>query len=160
LEIERDEYEFYLRNEAAYLAEWEKIKSGQKPTFNLYAFLFGLFWMLYRKMYFVIFLVLGVLMVEVVLESILLTALGSPEGIASGIRTGLNVIFAVVLGMNGNRLYLFNAERKIKKIRKKNLPEEAYLMALYRAGGTTFIPHIIIALVMAAGILYFGYTNN
>ncbi|QNH63696.1 DUF2628 domain-containing protein [Hymenobacter sediminicola] len=147
LKIE-DEYAwtFFGRSREYYLELWQLRQQGKYVHFNIAAFFFGVFWFAYRRMYFVLFLLVAVLLAEAMLEQALL---GEARGQGRTILVGL--VQASVLGAFGNTLYLWDAERKMRKILRRAIPKDDILALLRRAGGTSwwFVP-----VVLAIGGLY------
>ncbi len=66
---------YFGKNSDYYLDRWKEYKDGRKISFKPYAFLFGIFWFLYRKMYLIFLLIIVVLIVEGIVEDYILTEL-------------------------------------------------------------------------------------
>jgi len=66
-------YEAYFqKSKSYYLNRLDWYLKGQKYSFNLFAFLFGLFWFMYRKMYLEAAVIFLAMIVEGFLESFIL----------------------------------------------------------------------------------------
>lgn len=90
-------------NQSYYLSRFEKLRSGQKMTsWNWAAFLFGAFWLFYRKMYLQGGIALAVIF--------LLTMTGSP------FITVLLWGGYIVLGIFANYLYLTHLESQVQQL--------------------------------------------
>ena len=92
------------------------------------------------------FCLIALLMMESVLEEAILS---QQRGTGAVLLT--NVLCASLYGAFGNALYLWDAERKMRKLIRLGLPKEELLERLRRPGGTSwwFLP--VSLLVMAAG---------
>ena len=146
-EIE-DEYAwvFFGRSAEYYLGLWQLRQRGKYIHFNVAAFFFGFTWLAYRRMYRPLVLVFLLAYAEASIEVVLL---GEERGQATTIVVGL--IQASLLGLFGNALYLWDAERKIRKILRKNLPKDETLTRLRRAGGTSL--WFLAVLLLLAGLV-------
>jgi hypothetical protein len=103
-------------NQEYYLAQFDKLRRGQKMTsWNWAAFLFGAFWMLYRKMY--LYGGLGLVAVFVV------AMFGSPA------MTVLLWGGYIVLGIFANYLYMTYLESQVEDIAQMPLPQQSAQIA-------------------------------
>jgi hypothetical protein len=132
---------FFGNNAEYYYTRWQLCHEGRPITFKPWAFLFGIFWFLYRKMYFeslVIFLVL-------ILQGALLQAFGivnySPNPRTLDVVLGL--INGTVMGVLGNYLYIKHTERKIVAILQYNPTQAELNDEIERQGGTSIVPVLI-----------------
>ncbi|UYZ63744.1 DUF2628 domain-containing protein [Hymenobacter weizhouensis] len=144
-----DEYvwTFFGPQAEYYLERWRLRQQGRRLTFNLAAFLAGLFWFAYRRMYLVFFCLLGFLLVESMAEE---AVFGEPST-ASTIAA--NLLFGSLYGFLGNNLYLWHAERKIRRLLALGLPKDELLVRLRRAGGTSWVPVLV---MLALLVLFIG----
>ncbi|MBO0358131.1 DUF2628 domain-containing protein [Hymenobacter sp. BT186] len=146
IEIEDEHaWVFFGKNAEYYIQLWQLRRQGKILNFNISAFFAGVFWLAYRRMYFVLFLLLVVLFVEVSIEQ---AVLGDDRG--QGTTIVINLIHASLLGLFGNAIYLWDAERKIGKVLRQQLPKEETLVRLRQAGSVSwwFLP-VSISLVGA-----------
>jgi Protein of unknown function (DUF2628) len=146
---------FFGKNSEYYLQRWQQRRQGSYVTFNTAAFLGGFGWFAYRRMYLVLFCLITLLIVEGMLEEAIL---GQQRG--TGAVLLANLICASLYGTFGNALYLWDAERKMKKLIRLSLPKDELLERLRRAGGTSwwFLP-ITVLIVAAFGGLYWWATQ-
>jgi hypothetical protein len=78
----------------------------------------------------------GVILFESILEEIVFVGiLGKPEP-PMVLDRGVGLVASIICGAFGNRWYLSHARRAIAEVRSEGLPEDAYLQALARRGGT------------------------
>lgn len=99
-------------------------------------------------MYLILALLLIVLALEGVLEE---RVFGFKRG--TGAVVVANLLTASIFGFFGNSLYLWHAERKMRKLLALGLPHQELLVRLRRAGGTSWwVLLILISLVTVAVI--------
>ena len=119
-----------------YLPRFEKLETLNSFTdWNWCAFLFGAFWMLYRKMY---------------AYGIVLFVANELLGLVNG---GLSLLLHVGIGIVGNYLYLKDINNRTDKVLDMQ-PEarEAYIQA---NSGTSWTPvAVLIAVSVALGFLF------
>lgn len=129
-----------------YLREWRKIKDGQRFTFNLWAFVFGVFWLLYRQMLRPTVLYLSLYFAAGFVEKIVFQSLGMPIPPIwwFAVRT---LLFSLLLGLLGNWVYLIDAEGKIQQI-NSNYPPERRREMLRLKGGTSAVPVVLFVLLI------------
>ncbi|WP_181304100.1 DUF2628 domain-containing protein [Rufibacter sp. XAAS-G3-1] len=139
--------DYYLRKLALY-------RAGTKITFNIGAFFFGLFWMLYRKMYVPAFF----LMLALLLQSFLLGQAIQYYGITDVKAVLLNntatVAWSVLVGFLGNWLYLRQAQAKVERALQEKQTEQQVVNTLSTQGGFTLIPHILVAALILGSLLF------
>jgi hypothetical protein len=138
IEIEDEHaWVFFGKNAEYYIGLWQLRQQGKYLHFSIAAFFAGLFWLAYRRMYLVLFLLVVVLLVEVSVEQAVLG-----EDVGQGTTILINLIHASLLGLFGNAIYLWDAERKIRKVLRQQLPKEETLVRLRQAGGISwwFLP--------------------
>ncbi len=114
-------------------------ENNSKIAFNWAAFLFGIYWLLYRKMYLYAFcmLIIATFLILVLLLS------GINQHYFMSACLILNLIFNVTLGFWGNTLYRNFALAKVKKY-MNNPRYSPEFFALY--GGVTWGVPIIVLL--------------
>ena len=155
-EIE-DEYawSFFGANAEYYLDLWRLRQQGKTATFSIAAFFLGLFWVLYRRMYLVAVLLVVAQMLEAAVEEGVL-------GLQHSTGTNLlgTLVQATLLGFFGNKLYLWHAERKMRKLIALNLPRQELLERLRRAGGTSWWPLLIVLGVVALWVLAYVWLSQ
>lgn len=147
---------FFQRNAHYYLEKLEQEKNGRKYTFNIYAFLFGFFWFLYRKMYVAAFLLLSFLLIEGIAESYFLQFVADDMTV-NIISWGINLIVWTLTGFMANHFYLKKASAVVNKINNEILPEKDVLQYLKKKGGTSYIFLLPIILLALAFFIYNNY---
>jgi hypothetical protein len=147
-----DEYAwvFFGRSSEYYLQLWKLRQQGKYIHFSAAAFFLGFFWLAYRRMYFVIFLCLLALVGESLIEQ---SVLGEKPEQSQGLNIALGFIHASLLGIFGNAFYLWDAERKMRKVLRQQLPKDETITRLRKAGGTSwwFLP---VFLLLAGAYLW------
>ena len=136
-----------------YSREWRQLQKGRVLSFNLSAFCFGVFWLLYRKMYKPAIILLSVYFAEGYLESLLLTNLPFSVGTWEFIRIGF---YFTILGFLGNWIYYRYTEQELAKIADK-YPEHLQFKLIQKKGGTSFLPIIIVILFILFIFFIKGY---
>jgi hypothetical protein len=144
---------FFQKNAAYYLRMLEKQNNGQMFTFNVYAFIFGLLWFLYRKVY------TGALWVLALLFAISLIEVSIQEFISDGatsyiISWCLSIGTWTATGFFANALYLKKARRVVDKVILSEADSEQSIEILKKKGGTSYLFLIIILLACAAFFIY------
>lgn len=136
-----DEYAwvFFGRSSEYYLELWKLRQQGKHFHFSIAAFFLGFFWLAYRRMYLVLFLCVLVLFGESLIEQ---ATIGEKLEQSQGLTIALGFIHASLFGIFGNAFYLWDAERKMRKVLRQQLPKEETLIRLRKAGGTSwwFLP--------------------
>ena len=147
--------EFFQKRKSYYLDKWAKLRNGQKFSFNVFAFLFGLFWFMYRKMYIEAIIVFVAIIAESFLEELILT-----NNIGQDTRKVISIVgiivIATIIGFLGNYFYLRKADRIIQVAKKKYTDNEQQKIFLKKKGGISFIFLIIILVII---LLLFAYNN-
>ncbi len=154
LKIENEyAWTFFGSNAEYYFERWQQWQQGKYVTFNVSAFFAGLCWFAYRRMYFVLFLVFVAVLAEVVAEEALL----GPQR-SAGATALVTFAFSSLYGIFGNSLYLWDAERKMRRLVRLGLPREDLLPRLRRAGGTSwlFVPVILVVGGLFAGLYWWA----
>ncbi|QHL89195.1 DUF2628 domain-containing protein [Nibribacter ruber] len=136
-----------------YYDKLEQYQAGHKFTFNFYAFFLGLPWLLYRKMNrFALFLILAVLS-QTLLEGVLIKQGLIPENYIVAVERVAMIFWGLVTGGLANFAYIRQAHREVEKAIATSPDEETALAKLSQRGGVTFIPHIILAVMVIVMIL-------
>ena len=140
---------FFGPNANYYLERWQLRQQGKYVTFNVAAFFGGLFWFAYRRMYLVLFFIFVALILETLVEQALI---GEQQSTRATVLA--NLVFASLYGAFGNSLYLWDAERKMRKIVRLGLPREELLARLRRAGGASwwFVPVVLVLAAVFVGL--------
>jgi hypothetical protein len=134
---------FFGDQDDYYLNVVDEVKAGKIVVFNVYAFFFGLCWMLYRRMYLLCALAIGFLYVENWAEE-LVFALYFPS-IADETRTVVsNLVWASAVGCFANWFYVQHARRQISKVLEQQQGEEQALTEIEAKGGISWMPIIVI----------------
>lgn len=142
---------FYGNSADYYLKCLNKIKTGKKLVFNIYAFVFAPFWLAYRKMYAEVAVILVIYLLLVIL-------LGMPPW-------GAYIVLSINLGLVANYLYVRKSLKEIDKAKAdyQNLGDRVdYLQDV---GGTSYsavlflIGLLVLAILSIAifGIYLLGY---
>ncbi|RSK43552.1 DUF2628 domain-containing protein [Hymenobacter perfusus] len=134
-------WNFFGRNAEYYLQTWRLRQQGKYITFNAAAFFLGLFWFLYRRMYLVSVLIVALLTLEAEIEK---QVTGVQRGIGATVL--ISLVNASLLGFFANSLYLWHAERKMRKLLALGLPREELLARLRRAGGNSWWAILVVLL--------------
>ena len=101
-----DKFDSYYKN------EWE----NNIISWNLSAFLCGIFWWFYRKMYFEA----AILLIILYSSDIIFAFCYVDEDMAFKINVILGILFFFFSGLLGNMFYLKHAKRNILKLLKNN----------------------------------------
>lgn len=145
----RDEKElrrFVGKGADYYFGKWKTIeRTGNIVSFNLWAFLFGIFWMAYRKMYLFTFVVIVIIIAESVIEVVF----DAPESLD---RTA-SVVYGVMYALLGNYLYYVHIRKKLAMLRNDFTSPEKINEQIGNVGGTSWIS-VISLLVIVTGIIY------
>ncbi|SDK97125.1 Protein of unknown function [Catalinimonas alkaloidigena] len=153
--LDREEYfRAYFGQSADYY--WQKVEEygdGRTYTFNVFAFVFGLSWMLYRKMYRPMVVLLGLILLSSALESSLWMRLHLSEATIEFIGNAEMVAWAFLMGFLGNNLYLKQAARTIESVTDELDDKEHIKARLAQLGGVTLRPHLLILLFLIGAML-------
>jgi hypothetical protein len=128
---------FVQKNADYYITKWKIMAAtDSKVSWNWPAFLFGGFWMLYRKMYLYFFILLFV-------------------GLIVGFIPFINFIASLAmwigLGVFGNYLYAKFTYDKLMKLKLMHKDEESLKLAASQAGGTSVLA-VVIAVIIIFGL--------
>jgi len=135
---------FVGQNYARYQSRWAACdKRGSTYSWNWAAFLFGLFWLAYRKMY----LNAGILLGIACLESAATYLFHLPDAAANA----MNLALGIVIGMQGNHWYRNHVTKGIADLTATVRPDQLDA-ALAREGGTNVGAALLAAAVLIAVI--------
>lgn len=133
-----------------YLGKWQTIEeTGNSAVFNIAAFFFGLFWMIYRKMYLYSFLAI----ILIVVVSSVEIALDVPDIVD---RT-TTFAFCFAFAFFGNYLYYLHSKSVLAKLHKQNAPSALTGDQLSDVGGTSWAIVIMSLLITAIAIVFIIY---
>lgn len=122
-------------------------------SFNLAGFLFGVFWLCYRKMYLVaLCIVIGINAVDLVLMHLLGMEMYSAIG-----QTSFFIAWAVLTGMLGNYFYFNHSIKNIKKAMSNTADPTTVEQELAAKGGTSWVGAIvgsILVVLLSMGLSY------
>ena len=145
-----EDWKLYIGpNADYYVKEWLKIKSGQIISFNLWAFLFNVFWMLYRKMYQPVILYLSFFFAEGFIETLIINFQQIPLDFWRWNLFRI-IAFCLILGFLGNWTYFSYAQAKIHTIRVR-YGGKHYKEYLKMSGGASIFP--IFFLILIIGVI-------
>ncbi|WP_205499848.1 DUF2628 domain-containing protein [Rufibacter psychrotolerans] len=157
-DLEEEYYRVYFGSDAEYyLHKLAQYRQGTRFTFNIGAFFFGIFWMLYRKLYKEALLAMVLIVVLSLLVENLTKALGLNQSTTTLVNNAFTILWSTFLGFVGNWLYLRQARAKVTKVLAQQPNEELAAASLQRTGGITLIPHIIVAAFILLGLLFFQF---
>ena len=142
---------YFKRSKSYYLDRWIKFKDGQKITFNVFAFLFGLLWFIYRKMYIEALVLSTVILGEGILEILIL-----PEDAGSTTNIMATILIATGAGLLGNYFYFRKAEKVVQNAKAKFSEFEQQKIFLSNKGGVSYVFLIAIGAII---LLFFIYNN-
>ncbi len=157
-QITQEHYELFFSKNSEYYLEVLKKKDENKTSFNFSAFLFGPFWMVYRKMYLYAIIFLCFVIIETLLEDFVLQnyfPTYNPKGIQSAITIGI----AMGMGYSSNWFYLNFAKSKIQKI-LNNTNDQNSTEQIKIQGGVSWIPVIILLSIIIGIILLALYADG
>lgn len=149
--ITSEEMKFIGKNYEYFDRKWKTAAlKKSKQSWNWAAFFLPLPWIAYRKMYLYCWIFIGILGVEALAEY----AFGSSDTLSNVITFAI----AVTFGWQGNSLYKFHVQKKVKEITAMNTPEQTEI-ELARQGGTnvgaaigfTVAALAVITLIVLAG---------
>ena len=146
---------FFKKSKPYYLDKLTKYRNGQRFSFNVFAFLFGLFWFMYRKMYLEAIVVLVVIVAEGFLESLIVTN-NMGQDMGKVVNIVATIAIGTIVGLSGNYFYLLKARKAVQVAKTKYIDKEQQEALLMRKGGVSFIFLIIIVILI---ILLFAYNN-
>ncbi len=119
--------------------------TGQANTWNWGAFLFSIFWLAYRRMY----VYAGIFAFLILLFSFIALVFN----FNSELFLIMLIIWPVVLGIFGNRIYRFFIESQILQIYAMQLTEQDIPTVIKESGGTNLLA--VVASIMLFAIVYY-----
>lgn len=142
-------YEAYFQKQKGYYVDHlERLEAGKHLSFNLGAFVFSFFWLIYRKMYNHAVAYLGIMFVGSALMGLLFSSWDAEAQNAIMILATLAI--QITLGFWGNKLYFKQARKHVTTL-VAVAKEESVRLALIKAkGGVAYSAYIIFALWVAA----------
>ncbi len=140
--LEEEIYDYIQDDKGYYARKWEKSATRNGISFNIFAFLFGPFWLGYRKMYLFVFLFSLVWLVM----DFLLYLSGYTYNLANllafendPVDQVISVVTFVLIGFFGNKLYKKHAIRHVKKTRATTPNYENRLTIYKKKGGASWL---------------------
>jgi len=117
---------------AYYRRQWRAAAQRNGMSWNWAAFLFGPFWLAYRRMYW-----------QVGVFAVAISALPVAEALLDRhvphlISLPMLYAIAVVLGMYGNQFYKWHADATIRRLRDYHWSADTVTDSLARCGGTSW----------------------
>jgi hypothetical protein len=149
---------FVGRNVDYYLKKWRSVlegtgNAGNATGFNWAAFFLSGLWLPYRKMYRAAAIFFGVILLETLLEEIVYVGfLGKPE-VPGALGRFVSLIAGLVCGGFANAWYLSHTQEAITELRSQGLPEDAYLQALAKRGGTNMAASLGFMIIFIVAML-------
>ncbi|HYC85146.1 MAG TPA: DUF2628 domain-containing protein [Chryseosolibacter sp.] len=147
---------FFERQADYYLRYYREYNSGNMFSFNTAPFIFGMFWMLYRKMFVETGFVFLFFLATSIAEELAYDFFNLGFDLQQGIGWGINIATAVALGFCGNLLYIHHATKRIAKVLRSTADEGERIEILAKKGGTSSAPFVVIAVLMIVFILIVG----
>ncbi len=139
---------FFQKSKGYYLEQYELYKNGHVLIFNLQAFIFNIFWYLFRKMYREFFGLLLYFIVQSIFVDYLILPQISIRNQGS-INFFITIFNSVSIGFISNYLYFKRAERLILISKNKyNNDNEKQLEYLKKKGGFGVIFIFVIILIV------------
>jgi hypothetical protein len=130
---------YFLIQSDYYFEKYKSYKSGDKIIFNVWPFLFGIFWFLYRKLWLEAFVILLLYLIIYTLN----TGIAEPDN-EWLVNSLFNIIIATGLGFSGNYFYLKNAEKKVQSVLSTISDEKQRVRVLSKKGGVSLAPYFLL----------------
>ena len=128
-------YKAYFGNDSDYyLPIMRDFYHGKKFTFNVWAFLLGLFWQLYRRLYLPILFFIVAIIIQSVIQASIVSYLDMGKLTNTFINLIASVIFALFYGFTGNYFLMQKAHKKTLQILSAKDNEDIILQKLEKAG--------------------------
>jgi len=140
---------YFGRQSDYYLSKYKAYHAGDKFTFNIGAFFFGLFWFLYRKLFIEFWAIIGLVLVTSVVEVLVFDAVGLNDASRKPYDYLLMFAFATAYGFIGNYLYIKKADKKIAGILAETENEDERIHLLHKKGGVSPAPFIVVGVLVA-----------
>lgn len=151
--MKQEHFEAFVKTSTAYYTnKLEQYEQGKKFTFNLYAFLFSIFWFAYRKMYLHAFLISVLITLLSITEEKIIGYYGIyDDAQIKSIDLICNICLAIAYGFTANYLYIKHAIKKVGEVAQNFEGDESLLhQALERKGGTN---SLIVTILILIGII-------
>jgi hypothetical protein len=154
---DKDLYEAYFKvSKEYYLLRLERFLNRDKYSFNIYAFLFALPWMMYRKLYKELGIFVLILIVIGVLEEIcqFQQNFGPVYDLVINLGTG------TAIGMLANNLYFKKAIKIVEKAKQNFESKEEQMAFLRKKGGISYLFLILLVIILGVCIFVFMVNNE
>ncbi len=160
------EFADYIKlNSNYYICEFKKIQNNKSSRFNIGAFLFTGFWMLYRKQYTLGTIVFVVMSFIDIISRLCLLNINASDELYGNIFSNLSssqrlILIAVVfiefairifLGFKANRIYMKHCISKIKSIKSNPDITQDISQKIKNSGGVSFI---MVSILMMITVIY------
>ena len=123
---------------------------GLMAGWNWAAALLSIFWLLYRRMHKEFWIIIGILVVWGMVEGLLEEVAGLQAESTRSIERFGNFVFAAVMGMIGNGLYLRRVRREVLQSRSLfSADPQGHTAHLAKRGGTSWTAALIGVAVLA-----------
>ncbi len=153
-------FEVYFQKSKVYYTEkLQRFNNGEKYTFNVTAFFFGIAWFLYRKMYVEAVAIFGILILETVFDELFINQYGTQTTVKL-VSLIINIITAGLVGGMANYLY-FTKANKIIALAKINFNNnDKQIVFLKKNGGVNLALLMVVIAIIVLLIAYFFIVNN
>jgi|GEM_PF-1921919 len=153
--VEKHYLEAFFGSQRGYYVEtYDDFHKGKRFTFNIGSFFFGVFWMMYRKLFWEMLLGLMMLFGIGIVEGVVYILYDVQEPQQKAINLAVMITTGIMFGFAGNYLYMKHTDSKIHSILLSSDDEVTRLNMLKKKGGISFLPFIILALLIIAIALY------
>lgn len=131
---------YFGKDSDYYIGVLKQKGEGRGSRFNIYAFLFGLLWIAYRKMY--------IVAIAYLLLTLMINKFIRNQGVESDAYSfALSFGLATVLGLFGNNIYIWNATKNIERVKKVYTNDKDIETYLSKTGGTSYFAILAISLL-------------
>lgn len=154
IEEEKHLVAYFGRQSDYYLEKYKAYHRGNRFTFNIGAFLVGLFWFLYRKLFMETLIIVLLLFLTGVIEAVVYELFSVSDEVQKVLLFGSTLLYATIYGFIGNALYLKRADKTIRKVLSGTEEEDERIKLLKKKGGVAWIPFAIIVLVIVLFIVF------
>ncbi|NOU19768.1 MAG: DUF2628 domain-containing protein [Bacteroidales bacterium] len=139
-DVKIEYFEIYFGKRKGYfIPKLIDLENGKRFSFNIGAFFFGIFWVLYRRLYILSLIIIGVAFVESKIEEFLVNRLGDSPDIEISLRVLWLLVYGTILGYFGNYFFLKHSKRKVEKIVSSTDEETIKMKKLKKAGSGNWI---------------------
>ena len=131
----------------------KNVKSLKKGDFSPNAFLFGIYYIFYRKMWLV-----GIAWTAAILVTSFLIG-----DLSNSVGSIIRIVISVYMGVQFKKMYLKHVINEVDKIKEENpgKTKEELISICTEKGGTTFTPIIIICIILFVMVsILFSYKSN